>query len=375
MKSVDAWARSFAVFLLMLFALAFVSGCSRLRPHPAKQYVYVSSEHTFLRDRVAPVANFVTEVTNGQRLQVLEHETRFYRVKAPNGKEGWIEEYYIIDQPEMDRFNALRKEYAHTPAAATALLEEVSYLHDAPGRKTPHYYLLPVNDKLDLIQRASVVKPQSTLAILEERAQQGKDAGPPLPPPMEDYWLVRDSQGRTGWVRASALEADVPNSIAVLAGSDRMIGGYLLRTVDDPDSDAPNHEVGEYLTVLAPYQEGLPYDFDQVRVFTWNMRRHRYELAYRERDLEGFFPVQVGRQTVNGRVEPVFSFQVSLNPKLALNAKTGEVDPGSTQKVTFRMDGVIVRKVSGPDRISVKSADLGKKPARKMHFRRHHKKR
>lgn len=373
MKSFCAGARPVFILLPMVFALGFLSGCSHLRSPLAKQYVYVASEHTFLRDRVAPVANFVTEVTNGQRLQVLDHETRFYQVKAPNGKVGWIEQYYVIDQPEMDKFNALRKQYADTAPEAKALLEEVSYLHDAPGRDTPHYYLLPMNDKLDLIQRASVLKPESTLTMLRQRQQAELDKNVPAPaPPMEDYWLVRDAEGRTGWVRASALEADVPNSIAVLAGSDRMIGGYLLRTVSDPDANAPNHEVGEYLTVLAPYDQGLPYDFDQVRVFTWNMKRHRYELAYREHDIEGFFPVKVSHETVDHRVEPVFSFEVSLDPKIALNSKTGEVDPGPVETVTYRMDGVIVRKISGPERISVKS---GENPARKGRKARHHKKR
>ena len=48
-----------------------------------------------------------------------------------------------------------------------------------------------------------------------------------------------------------------------------------------------------YLTVLGPYRAGLPYDFDQVRVFTWNLKMHRYETAFREKNIEGYLPVTI----------------------------------------------------------------------------------
>ena len=52
----------------------------------------------------------------------------------------------------------------------------------------------------------------------------------------------------------------------------------------------------EYLTVLSPYLAGLPYDFDQVRVFTWNVKMHRYETAFREKNIEGYLPVVIGNE-------------------------------------------------------------------------------
>ena len=34
-----------------------------------------------------------------------------------------------------------------------------------------------------------------------------------------------------------------------------------------------------------------PWDFDSFRIFTWSLRRHRYETAHIERNLQGYSPV------------------------------------------------------------------------------------
>ena len=54
-------------------------------------------------------------------------------------------------------------------------------------------------------------------------------------------------------------------------------------------------KVPQYLMVLTEPKDGLPFDFNQVRVFTWNVKRHRYETAYRER-FEGMLPVTMGKE-------------------------------------------------------------------------------
>ena len=41
---------------------------------------------------------------------------------------------------------------------------------------------------------------------------------------------------------------------------------------------------------------GCAWDYNQIRVFTRNRAKHRYETAYRERNLEGYLPVKTGHQ-------------------------------------------------------------------------------
>ncbi|MBT9332838.1 SH3 domain-containing protein [Acidipila sp. 4G-K13] len=343
-----------------------VAGCGRFRPKPAAEYVYVSVKGTFLRDRVAAVTNRVAEVTNGQRLQVLEHGRRFLKVKTDKGETGWIEEHAIIDQKVYDVFSALQAAHAHDPVIATGVLRDDSYLHEEPGRKTEHFYLLPENDKLQLLVRASVPKPAppqapvpvapvpspkekpaSALKGAKGAAHAAADApAKPPGPVLEDYWLIRDQQGFVGWVRSRALDVDVPDAIAGLAEGQRIVGAYVLKKVADPNSDFPDKMAPEYIAVLAPYKDGLPYDFDQARVFTWNVKKHRYETAYRERNMEGFLPVTVGADPSDAQV-PVFSWKVAADNAAAIDPQTGIAHPAQTTVESFRMEGVVVRR-TGP---------------------------
>ena len=169
---------------------------------------------------------------------------------------------------------------------------------------------------------------------------------------MEDWWLVRDAQGKVGWVMSRRLDVDVPDEIAGYAEGQRIVGAYLLRKVDDPESNFPDKQAPEYVTVLNPYQDGpphtagLPYDFDQVRVFVWSLQHHRYETAFRQRELQGYLPVVVATQTLDkaGPV-PTFQFKQGIGDSVTIDPETGAAKPTSTETLTYRLDGALVKKV------------------------------
>ena len=343
---------SLTVVLCGLAAGALVfTGCSRFRA-PKKEMVYVSAPQMFLHDRVAAVSNIVCEVTNGQPLEVIEHGRRFLKVKTAKNEIGWIEEHAVIDQKDYESFTQLAEEHKDSPVAATATLRNELYMHLLPGKETEHFYLIPANTRVQLLVRASVEKPQpkgfAPLAGLAEPKKPASAASAPEPPPMEDWWLARDSQGRTGWLYGNQLDVDVPDDIAEFAEGMRFVGAYVLTKVDDPDANTPGNQVPEYVTVLAPDKAGLPFDFDQVRVFTWSKTHHRYETAFRLHPIKGFLPVKLFTAETPRGPAPAFSFELSSGPNVITDPATGITRPASPRTIDYEMIDTEVKRI-GPD--------------------------
>jgi len=149
-------------------------------------------------------------------------------------------------------------------------------------------------------------------------------------PIIEDWWLVRDSHNRVGWVLARMIDLDVPLEVAQYAEGQRIVAFFVLNQVQDGDK-----KVAQYLTVLTEPKDGLTFDFNQIRVFTWNVRRHRYETAYRER-MEGVLPVTVSQE--NFEKEGVL-------PAFVLRVKD---DNGNVTERKYKLNTPIVRRVLAP---------------------------
>jgi SH3-like domain-containing protein len=371
-------------FLTLSF-LAFACGCARFH-HEQHETVYVSARQMYLHDRVAAVSNRVAMVTNGQPLEVLEHGRRFLKVRTQKNEIGWIEDRAVIDAKTNDMFVHLADRHKQDIVVATAVVRDDIYLHILPGRDTEHYYLLAANATVQLLARATVPKasvnasgsPRNPTApkppitgngvspasssvkppAPPSGARQPRAPAPvpnplpeplPAPPILEDWWLVRDFQGHAGWLLSGRVDVDVPDTIGIYAEGQRIVGSYVLTKVNDPDSDPPNPAVPEYVTVLSEPKSGLPFDFDQVRVFTWSLKHHRYETAFRLHPIQGYLPVRTGFQPgPNGTTAPTFSFQLANGPNLAIDPATGLTRPASMRTVSFVMLDTIVKR-TGPD--------------------------
>jgi SH3-like domain-containing protein len=335
-----------------------LTGCSHFRHKPSENFVYVTAQQTFLRDRVAAVSNRTGTVSNGEQLTVLERARRWVKVQTPSGEVGWIEERLTVPQDVEDKFEALCKDHEQDPVVATATTSDEAYLHVSPGRETDHLYLLPENANLNLIERASVPKPATPEAAPTPSADNN---GAP-PPVLEDWWLVRDAKGQTGWIYGRLVDVAAPDSLLRYADGQRIVGAYILAHVDDPDSGVLNNgatvtSIPEYLTVMAPYKSGLPYDFNQVRVFVWNVKKHRYETGFADRNIVGYLPLKITQSSdpyAKGpdaaEKLPTFTYRVLAadQPIPQPDPTTGLIKPGRTIEKTYRLEGNICRRLIAP---------------------------
>lgn len=378
-----------AALFAVIFLVISVTGCGRDGRLTKKEYAYVSAPQVNLRDRLSAVYNKVGTVGNGQRVEVLERSKRFCRVRAEGIGEGWVEERYLVDQEIFDGFTQLSNQHGTEAVQAHGAARAELNIHLTPARDGEHLYQLKEGDKVDVLQRAVTDKnakliqayQQQLQKIQREAADSGqpqlentaaKQAGAPLAAskteaklpgsqtiptklpqaPLsvpEDWWLVRDSQRHVGWVLARMVDVDVPLDIARYAEGKRIVASFVINTVQDFGEDGTTKQVPQYLVLTTEPKDGQAFDYNHIRVFSWNGRRHRYETAYRERDLFGSFPVSVGHETFDKEGDlPTFTIHVRN-------------DQGQTVEKKYKMNGPIVRRVLSPDEEAAQKQALAQK--------------
>jgi SH3-like domain-containing protein len=311
-----------------------LSGCAR-RGSRVLEVAYVSAPQASLRDQVAAVYNRVGNVKNGERVEVLEHEKRFVRVRTATGAEGWIEQRFLVDGKIFDQLQKLTQENQNAPVQAPGVLRNDTNLHITPGRETEHLYQLTAGAKVSILKRATADKQPGAAIQARPTIPTKSRAKVATGPALEDWWLVRDSLGRAGWVLARMIDVDVPLDIAQYAEGQRFVAFFVLNEVDDTDKGVTK-KVPQYLCALTEAHDGMPYDFDQVRVFTWNTKKHRYETAYREHGLKGTLPVTVTQEAFDKEgTLPVFILRV-------------KDDAGNVNERKYKLNTPMVRRVLAP---------------------------
>ena len=157
-----------------LLSLMLAAGCKRheLSHH---EYMYVSAAETSLRDRVATMYNKLGTVHNGDRVEVLEKQRRFLRVRTDSGQEGWIEERSLVPQEIYDGFQKLAQDNANIPVQAHGTTRAELNIHLTPSREAEHLYQLKDGENVEILKRATAEKnPPKVPAIPKPAASNAK---------------------------------------------------------------------------------------------------------------------------------------------------------------------------------------------------------
>jgi SH3-like domain-containing protein len=355
----------------VLAMLLLAGGCKRGAKLAHGDPAFVDAPQVNLRDRLSAIYNKVGVVKNGERVEILEKSKRFVRVRSARGEEGWMEARHLVGPEVADAFAKLASDNANLPVQGHGATRAELNMHVTPGRETDHFYRLDEGAKVEILKRGMAEKqpkPGSTTASAGVAARSsankpaaslkttnGKNApvseavakapansagadtkpAPPAPPPvLEDWWLVRDAQHHVGWVLARMIDVEVPMEIAQYAEGQRIMATFVLNKLADTADDGQTRQVPQYLTLLNSPKDGTPWDYDQIRVFTWNPKRHRYETAYRERNLFGMFPVTVSHQMFDKEGDlPTFTVRVK------------DDSSGNVRDKTYKLNQPIVRRV------------------------------
>ena len=319
---------------------------------------YVVAPQAPLRDRVATVFQKTGTVRNGDQVEVLEKSRRWIRVRTRSGEEGWIEQYNLVGQDVFEAFQKLYQESESKAAQARALLRNDFRLHITPGRDTDKLFLLKEGSKVELLERTTLPRSGATAqaeepsdkasSTTEESKVSGKSKGgrtktnaakpkkteEMLPDvAMDDWWLARDNQNHAGWIQGRYLDIDIPLEVAQYAEGQRIVAFFVLTEIEDPQVDRPNKKVPYYLVLLTPPRDGYPFDYDQIRIFTWNLKKHRYETAYRERNIFGLLPVSISKEDFG---------KEGMLPTFTLHVK----EDGKSGEHKYKLNGVIVKRVT-----------------------------
>jgi len=260
----------------LLAALTFLGACGPERPPRAQAIgeAYVAPESLNLRKEIPLQSGVAATLKRGERVEILgRRHRRFVKVRTAANQEGWTEQSQLLTPEAHQRIEEQARQAAALPHLGVYRARDTLNIHLEPYRWSPGVHQLREGEKVDLLGRR-----------VSERT-----SGPPTssaqPKAFDDWCLVRTAGGRAGWVLARLIDADIPDEVAQYAEGRRITSYFELGEVVD------GQQVKKTWLWTTAERGLLPHDYDYIRLFRWGRRKHRYETAYLERGLTGYFPV------------------------------------------------------------------------------------
>jgi hypothetical protein len=311
----------------------------------------------FVSEKVAPLLSSIAQVREqkgilhyGERVDVIGRRNEYVRVRTNSGMDGWVESHQLMDPVLWQRSIKLLEQVHGMPVQARGRTKVFTNLRVQPGRTEPRLYQFGRNVPVEVVGRAVA----DWVPVTDEKDSSNE----PEETKREDWFLIRgvatrppgeaSSRGAesttttqpgdqtvpiAGWVVARFVELDLPDAVreGTASANIRPLAWFELNRVSDPAGDKP-----QYLVAAARGPEGQTCDFTALRVYTWYVKKRRYETAFIENNLCGQMPVRVCK---GPKGVPEFRFRVM---------------DGNKEERVFRLIQTVVRRVREGDDASGK---------------------
>src|SRR5262245_10132348 len=176
--------------VLILLLLTLLVSCAP-KPEPVLDQATVVAKNTSLRLKNSSTSRTLRVLDTGDKVDVLEHQDNWYRVRYGLDVQGWMEESTVITNETKDRIQKLASASRNLEPQNTAVLKQDANLRLEPGRSTSIIRRVDSGTKVEVLDRVTKPRPGSETS--------------------HDVWVkVRRAPTEVGWVLSGSLEFDIP---------------------------------------------------------------------------------------------------------------------------------------------------------------------
>jgi len=276
----------------LLALLLLLAACSSPQsPSPTARTYYVGTYQLDLLQSLSPQSPVAATLPFGHRVTVLERRRQFARVRSETGAEGWVDSRNLLSPAQMANFTQLAMLANRLPSQGKATTWQQLNIHTEPYRDAPAFARISEGNLVEVVARRVLPRGSYRQGNTQPPAfpfnSYESPEGPAVTSPAEEWVLVRLSSGAAGWALSRMLSLAVPGNLYRYTEGQTITASLSLGEVRDGD------EVRHHW-LWATRSRGLQvYQFDELRIFAWNLARHRYETVYREKGLYGYYPIEV----------------------------------------------------------------------------------
>jgi uncharacterized protein YgiM (DUF1202 family) len=249
------------------------------------EVAYVLPVSVTVVDTPAQIRLDVTQLRNGDPVQVLNQTRNWAHIRLDDGRTGWLELKDLIDSQTYKRGQEQVREMAKVqPQASGHTTNEVNLRLD-PSREAAQLALLAPNERLQIFGRRYVSRaPKDS----ESSAAANNDDDAAAASAQREAWYMVRAGSRGGWVVGRYITLDVPPEISQFAQGVNTVAWLVIDQTSDNGRMVPQYLVADRI--------GSPeFDFNHIRVFTWWPKNQEYVTAYVESNVPGYFPILISK--------------------------------------------------------------------------------